>query len=175
MKNELLHNNSIKLRAIEPEDIDQFYQWENDTSYWEQGNTIVPFSRYALKQYIEQASLDVYEIKEMRLIIERKEDAVCLGTIDVSNIDFFNKRAEMGVLIDKMHQKNGYAVMAIDILLTYLFTYLDLEQVFCHVPIHNIASQNMLLRAGFVCSGQKRNWIRKDSQFEDVLFYQKLR
>lgn len=175
MNNELLHNTIIILRAIEPEDLDLFYKWENDTMYWEHGSTIVPFSRYALKQYIQATTQDVYETKQLRLMIEHVRDKVCLGTIDVSQIDFFHKRAEMGVFIDKHYQQKGFAVMAIQLLLEYLFSFLDLEQVYCHVPKNNISSQKMLLKTGFVCVGEKKHWIRKGNEFEDVLFFQKLK
>ena len=41
-----LENDTIRLRALEPEDLDLLYAWENDTSLWEFGSTLVPYSRY---------------------------------------------------------------------------------------------------------------------------------
>ena len=29
-----LENKKIKLRALEPEDLDFLYKWENDTKFW---------------------------------------------------------------------------------------------------------------------------------------------
>ena len=39
----ILENDEIKLRALEPEDISLLYVWENDTKLWEVGSTIAPF------------------------------------------------------------------------------------------------------------------------------------
>ena len=39
---------AIRLRAIEPEDLDLLYQIENDSSLWDVGTTNVPYSRYTL-------------------------------------------------------------------------------------------------------------------------------
>ena len=35
----------IRLRALEPEDLDVLYAIENDTTIWNVGNTNVPYSR----------------------------------------------------------------------------------------------------------------------------------
>ena len=38
----------VRLRALEPEDLDILYRYENDSSLWEVGTTIAPFSRKQL-------------------------------------------------------------------------------------------------------------------------------
>ena len=43
-----LSDEQIRLRALEPEDLEVLYRWENDSSLWEVGNTLAPFSRYVL-------------------------------------------------------------------------------------------------------------------------------
>lgn len=35
----------IRLRALEPEDLELLYSWENNLSYWVISNTITPFSK----------------------------------------------------------------------------------------------------------------------------------
>ena len=50
----------MKLRAVEPEDLDLLYQIENDQSLWLVGATNVPYSRYTLHDYIANSSDDIY-------------------------------------------------------------------------------------------------------------------
>ena len=64
---------NIILRAPEPGDIDVLYLWENDPEIWQVSNTITPFSRYILEKYIENAHLDIYQVKQLRLMIDVKE------------------------------------------------------------------------------------------------------
>ena len=45
---------NIRLRALEPEDLDWLYRIENDEHVWKWGNSNVPYSRYALKKYIAE-------------------------------------------------------------------------------------------------------------------------
>ena len=51
----ILHGEKVRLRALEPEDLDFLYTTENDTNFWKVSNTQVPFSRFLLKQYIENS------------------------------------------------------------------------------------------------------------------------
>ena len=43
---------SITLRAMEPEDLDELYEIENDSDTWNAGTTNVPYSRFVLRNYI---------------------------------------------------------------------------------------------------------------------------
>ena len=55
----LLENERIILRALEPEDLEVLFRWENDASLWELGSTLSPFSRYVLKEYIATSHQDI--------------------------------------------------------------------------------------------------------------------
>ena len=50
-----LTGEQIVLRALEPEDLDFLYQLENDSSIWEVSNTTTPYSRFILKQYLDNS------------------------------------------------------------------------------------------------------------------------
>ena len=62
----------MNLRAIEPEDLEFLFEIENNEAIWEVSHTQVPFSKYVLKQYLENAHLDIFETKQLRLLIEEK-------------------------------------------------------------------------------------------------------
>ena len=81
----ILENDKIKLRALEPEDAELLYIWENDTDVWQAGETLIPFSRHTLLQYVANASPDIFEAKQLRLMIDSKEKEipVTIGTIDL--------------------------------------------------------------------------------------------
>ena len=95
---EQLHYGKIKLRPLEPADIDLLYQWENDLSIWEISNTKTPFSKHVLAQYIVEAAKDIYETKQLRLIIQN-ENLEAVGAIDLFDFDPYHLRAGVGVLI----------------------------------------------------------------------------
>ena len=59
----------VSLRALEPEDVDFLYELENDKALWEISETQAPFSRYLLREFISNAHLDIYQTKQLRLVI----------------------------------------------------------------------------------------------------------
>ena len=56
----MIQNQLVQLRALEPEDIDKLYIWENDPNVWHVGQTNAPFSRFLLSKYIDSNENDIY-------------------------------------------------------------------------------------------------------------------
>ena len=69
---------NLKLRALEPSDLDLIYDVENDKSLWKYSNISSPFSRHTLKKFIESSHLDIIEHKQLRLVICENEDSLWL-------------------------------------------------------------------------------------------------
>ena len=67
---------TLFLRPLEPEDLDLLYQWENDTRLWKNGSTLTPFSRFALRQYLADARQDIYQARQLRMMIVEKDKYV---------------------------------------------------------------------------------------------------
>ena len=156
MNLQALEHKNIRLRAIEPEDLDLLYKWENDTSVWYLSNTLIPFSKFTLSQYIESARQDIYEAKQLRLIIEFKAEKRPVGAIDLFEFDPFNLRAGVGILIsNKEDRKKGYASEALETLIQYCFDILLLKQLYCNITEDNTDSLQLFIKHGFVIAGEK--------------------
>lgn len=168
----LLENSRICLRALEPEDLDCLYRWENDDSLWAFGSTLTPFSKFVLRQYIENSGQDLYEAKQLRLMIEDKASHTSVGTIDLYDFDPFHLRAGIGILIDSAYQKQGFAREALELLKNYAFRFFKLNQVYAFIPSMNIASQHLFRTSGFSEAGLLRKWNKASEGMEDVAVYQ---
>jgi len=169
----MLENDKTKLRALEPTDVDLIYNWENDTNIWEVSNTITPFAKHIIKAYIESAHLDIYQTKQLRLIIETSSSPI--GTIDLFDFDPYNLRAGIGILIaeDKNKQK-GYATSALELFINYAFNTLGLHQLFCNISESNTASLKLFKNAGFEIIGNKKDWNKSVDGFENEYILQKI-
>lgn len=171
-----LQGKSLKLRALEVTDLDLLYTWENDPANWQVSKTLTPFSKSILRKYIENAHLDIYQLKQLRLVVADKESGLAVGLIDLFDFDPFHQRAGIGILIgDKGARNKGYAGEALDILLDYCFNTLILNQVYCNILVSNEISIKLFESAGFVRTGEKKAWIRTTSGYEDENFYQLLK
>ena len=117
----LLSNDIISLRAIEPEDIELLYSWENDPEIWEVSHTLVPFSKYILALYIQNADKDIYESKQLRLMIDTVEGKT-IGAIDLFDFDPYHSRIGIGLLIYAPDKRSkGYASASLELLIPYCF------------------------------------------------------
>ncbi len=170
----LLENSHIRLRALEPEDLASIYRWENNTEWWGVGNTLSPYSRYVLKEYIAQSHRDLYDLKQLRLVIELKDNGVAIGTVDMYDFDPHHRRVGVGVLIDPAYQGNGVATEAVDLLVAYVFSFLKLHQIYVHVPDNNEASRMLFERCGFTTTGKLTDWQVTVDGYRDVLVMQLL-
>ncbi|MFN0728971.1 GNAT family N-acetyltransferase [Polaribacter gochangensis] len=162
----------INLRALEPEDLQFLFDTENDTSFWEVSDTQTPFSKFVLKQYLENAHLDIFEAKQLRLIIEEKTNNQPAGIIDLFDFNPQHKRVGIGILIHKKHQEKGFASEALKLLINYCFTHLQLHQLFANITSDNTKSIALFKKHNFVKVGVKKDWIFSNSTFKDEILYQ---
>ncbi|MHC2990514.1 acetyltransferase [Pontibacter sp. HJ8] len=164
-----LQSDHTYLRALEPSDLTFLYTLENDTTVWHVGNTLTPYSRYVLGQYLENAALDIYTIRQLRLVIcNHSHEAI--GAIDLFDFDPLHQRAGIGIVISALYRGKGHAAEALDLLLTYCRQTLHLHQVYCSVTASNHTSLKLFRKAGFEEIGLRKEWLRKsDGSWDDVV------
>ncbi len=168
-----MKHEKINLRALEPEDLELLYKWENNDSYWIISNTVSPFSKYTLKRYLENSHKNIYETGQLRLMIDHIPDKVTIGTIDIFDFDPFHKRAGLGILIaDEAYRRKGYASMALISLIRYCFETLQLHQLYCNILVNNCESMDLFKKQGFVQTGIKKDWIKTSDGYLDEYFFQ---
>jgi len=174
MKNKPVNQEStspdIVLRALEPSDIELLYEWENDSETWKVSNTIVPYSKYILKKYLENSHLDIYQTKQLRLMIDLKDKkdgkAKSIGTVDLFDFDPYHNRAGVGILIgDKSERKKGFATITLKNLIDYAFHTLQLHQIYCNILTDNKDSLSLFQKHGFELIGEKKEWIKMPGKF----------
>lgn len=169
-----LKGKHVYLRALEPEDLDFVYDIENDTSLWELSETQTPYSRYLISQYLENAHLDIFEAKQLRLVIcDTKDNAI--GLIDVFDYNIKNKRAGIGIIIKNESDRfKGYGKEALDLLVNYCFKTLHLHQVYSNVAESNLASLKLFENNGFKKIGLKKDWSFDGHQYTSEFILQRI-
>lgn len=155
---ETLKGKHIYLRALEPEDLNFIHEIENNQDVWDISNTITPYSKYLIKQYIDHAHKDIFEVKQLRLVISNYND-MALGMVDLFDFDFKNRRAGVGILIkDSENRQKGYGKEALQLLISYCKSHLDLHQLYCNISEENDKSLKLFKKEGFEIIGLKKDW-----------------
>jgi len=170
----MLEGKNLKLRALEPSDVDFLFEWENDEKLWHLSNTIAPFSRFVLEQYILNSHQDIFTNKQLRLMIDLKngDNNYPIGSIDLFDFDPINKRAGIGALIAEEKRNRGYASEALSLLIEYCFTKLQLHQVYCNISSDNEVSLQLFKKQKFDLIGIKKDWIWVNNNWVDEYLLQ---
>jgi diamine N-acetyltransferase len=168
-----LHGQHIYLRALEPEDLEFIYQLENDENIWEISQTQTPYSRFLIRQYLDNAQQDIYEAKQLRLAICKNDCFEAIGLIDLFDFDPKNKRAGIGILIQQPEQRqHGFGREALALLIHYAFDHLELHQLYANIATHNEPSIALFTTFGFECVGIKKEWNFIKGSYTDEALYQ---
>ncbi len=168
----MINGKKISLRALEPEDLDFLYTLENNPNFWEYSATQTPYSRFVLKQYLDNAFRDIYEVKQLRLVITTFSGEPA-GLIDLFDFDPKNKRAGIGIVIaEEKHRNSGYATEALELLCDYAFSHLDVHQLYANINEDNAKSIVLFEKSGFQRVGIKRDWNYHKGSFKNEILYQ---
>jgi diamine N-acetyltransferase len=166
---------NLLLRAPEPSDIDTIFRWENDQRIWHLGNTITPFSRFAIEQFVMNTENDIFTTKQLRLMIDwhsSQQNTITVGSIDLFDFDPFHHRAGIGILIDESYRQKGFAFEALMLLIDFCFNTLNLHQLYCNIEQTNTESIRLFTKAGFSHCGHKKEWLLRDGKWTDELTFQ---
>ncbi len=167
-----LKGDNIYLRALEPEDLDFIYDVENTEDFWEISATRVPYSRFIIKKYLQNSHRDIFDVKQMRLMISTNKDEQ-VGLIDVFDLEPKDRRAALGILITaKENRGKGYGAEALDLISSYCFTHLGLHQLYANVNAENSPSIHLFEKSSYKKVGVKKDWILVNGQFKDEILYQ---
>jgi diamine N-acetyltransferase len=168
-----LKGDNIYIRALEPNDLEFVYGLENDQSIWEVSNTHTPYSRFLVKQYLENAHQDIYEAKQLRLAICQDQDFPALGLIDLFDFDPKNNRAGVGIVIqDNENRKLNIGSEALELLIEYAFYNLNLHQLYANIGTENEASKALFAKFGFEMIGVKKDWTFVNGIYKDEAIFQ---
>ena len=171
-----LKGENIFLRALEPSDLDFLYYLENDETFWEVSNTIIPYSRLILKEYLDNSYRDIYDVKQLRLVICKTENDSLIGFIDLYDFEPKHSRVGVGIIIfENQERRKGFASEALKLTCDYAFKHLNVHQVFAGITPGNDASINLFENAGFERNGVKKDWIFSAGKFKSEYIYQLIR
>jgi diamine N-acetyltransferase len=174
---EVLESKLIRLRAPELSDVEVLYKWENDPTIWMVSNTLTPFSKYVLIKFIENAHQDIYETRQLRLMIdlrdEKCETCLPIGTVDLFDFEPHHQRAGIGILIsESKNRQKGFATEALRLVINYAFNVLQIHQLYCNIDSENEASINLFSKHGFRIIGEKKDWIRTPAKWKNEMMMQ---
>lgn len=176
------HN--IRLRALEPADVDRLYIWENDPEMWRHGVSTAPYSRHQLWEYVHNYDADPLRSGQLRLIIEvtgptfdngndKSATPIAVGCVDLYDIDPRNRHAYIGIMIAPQWRNRGFASEAVRQMSAYCKESLALNVIAASVAADNAPSIRLFERCGYTRCGTIARWVYSPSgDYSDAAIFQ---
>ena len=109
-----LKKDNIVLRALEPSDLD------------------------LLKQYLDNSHRDIYDIKQLRLVITIASEERAIGFIDLFDFEPKHRRVGIGIVIFSEDDRGkGYALTTLEMITKYAAANLNVHQVYANITDDN--------------------------------------
>ncbi|OWP64807.1 GNAT family N-acetyltransferase [Hymenobacter amundsenii] len=165
----MLQSDLLTLRPLEADDLEFLYQLENDPAVWGVSDTLAPVSRHVLRLYLDNAAVDFFEVRQLRLVLQDQASGAAVGTLDLFGFEPLHQRAGVGITVLAAHRQRGYARAALELLLPYARQVLRLHQLSCTIGADNEASLRLFAAAGFERVGVRREWLRTAEGWQDAV------
>lgn len=160
----------VHLRELTIDDTDDRYQWCLDkevTKHLNMPERYPPFNREETQTWIEMCINKTNGYEQKAIITEEGKH---IGWIDFKNIDNLNKHAELGIAIgDKSYWGKGYGLSAMNEMLIWGFTQLELNKIWLRVEIDNEKAIKSYKKMGYVEEGILRQDRLRNGEFVDRL------
>ena len=160
----------VRLRAVEPEDGNVWYESGLDTDLDRRaGLTHLPLSRAAYRQRTEEAA-KASEGDSVTLMIETLDGTV-VGGLSASRTNARAGVFSYGIGIGPEHWRKGYGTEALELLFHFYFDELGYQKVETGVYAFNEPSLRFHEAFGFVEEGRRRRSIYTRGQLHDVVLF----
>ena len=83
---------------------------------------------------IDKAHLDIQQAGQYRFVLEDLEGNA-VGCVDLFDYDAVDRRAAIGIIIEKKYRQQGFAREAISLMKDYAFNRIGMHQLYCSVGV----------------------------------------
>lgn len=157
---------SVRIRALEPEDLPALARWHNDPAI---ARMLVgwsfPLSMAGQKIWFEKSLADE---KTKRFAVETLSEGRLIGMTGLWDIDWKNREALTALLIGEDVRGKGYGADAIGAMMHYAFIDLGMNRLWGEILCYNTASYRAYVeKSGWKVEGVMRRKIYRNGQFND--------
>lgn len=159
------------LRAVEPEDVDLLYRWENDPENRMTSVNLAPLSRFQLWEYANNYDANPLSSKQLTMMVDVDEATV--GYVELYDISPRDGRAMCGIYITPAQRKKGWGTLALRQLWAYIVQSAGMRMLAAEVAADNEASVRLFKAAGFKEIARLPHWFRHCGSAVDAILFQR--
>lgn len=162
----------IRLRAIEPQDLETLRKWINDPETASYLAMSWPVSMRDQQDWFERLGKDSGRKKFAIELIHGEH----IGLLSLTNIDHINRSVEIGITIGVAdYRGKGLASRALRLAVHVLFTHFNYHRIWAEILETNAACLHLFKHAGFDQEGVLRESVYWDGRMIGKVIMAKLR
>lgn len=162
----ILETERLRLEPLSPADAGPLFPIMSDPeamAHWDFPETDDPALVAAI---VEGQAADMAAGRSLNWSIRSLEDGAYLGCCDLSQIDRWHRRADVGYLLSPDAWGRGYALEAMRAVLAYAAS-IGLRRLSARTQLGNRRSESLLERLGFAQEGLLRGHVLRDGERRD--------
>lgn len=167
-----LKTKTVKLRKLRISDAEFISRNAKDRDITKYTFVIAsPFDLKEAKRFIKRTQENIKKKKDYEFGIEPIKEKELIGTINLLNINYKNKHADIGIWLDKRYWGKGFSKEALRLMIDFGFKQLKLNRIQARVLHENTRSQKLLERIGFKPEGRlRKKTFFKNKWYDDLIY-----
>lgn len=150
----------LVIRPFENSDFHDYVNWHdcNDIIYYNEGlYAFKSDNQQGFEKFFLQTVPRMYKTKESGIwCIAEKTSNKNIGLIEVCKYDSYSNNAQIHYCISQKERRKGYMTEAVNCLLEWAFSGVELNRIYTYVSAENTASARVLEKCGFMREGVMR-------------------
>ena len=165
-----IEGENVALLPLKQENFNTYTKWENLPEIRKYSRNIFPLT---LDQYKKMIGNHTNGVKKfIPFEIWHKKDKKPIGTCELSEIDWINRNAYLGILIGEQEYWNqNIGTEVAKLLIQYAFEELNLSKLYWSVITPNLGSRRCCEKCGFKIEATLKNDTYIDGKYYDTLIY----
>ena len=159
----MITGNKVVIKGITKESSKQIYEWVNMEDLRSLTGTLYPISEFEHEEWIKKVTSSP---DKKLFLVEDKETCENIGTIGLKNFDQINRNAELFISLSKY---GGYGSDAVQTLVKYCFSHLNIHKVYLNVFESNKRAIRCYEKSGFVAEGVLKEHHFNNGDYENVI------
>lgn len=159
----------LYLSPISYDDVEQYTEMVNNTELMVGLGSIVYTNIIDVEK--EKENLDFFKKQKYQFAVRRIEDDELVGNVGFNHIDELHRTAVLGIMLaNDKYQNMGYGTEAMNLLLDFGFSFLNLKNISLACFEYNTIAYNLYKKVGFKEVGRIRKSIEfMGKRYDDIL------
>ncbi len=165
-----IEGENVKILPINLEHVNLYQIWKNDPKVRVYSRNILPRSADELKKRMKPSENEIKS--EFLFEIHYKSENKPIGTCEITDINWYNRTAELGIIIgESLLWGRNIGTEVINLLNEYAFNELNMRKLYVYIFSPNVGSWSCAEKCGYIREGVLKENIYIDGKYEDEFIY----